>query len=300
MQTMHVEGAISYQPPSSPDPPRRQWTPACLVSKMSKNISNKKNSPKAEQDRFRGRMGTQLWTIARWLLHHWQYHIAFWETPRYQKFIKYISIHNLQKWFSRFGPSHQLWTHAIKKGHHSTANIFTPGLILLKKSTRHQWFATFSVQVGFQFLLLCVLWLWLVPKRNYEWYKTTKGTTCATGAKTLLHRQSWVLPGHATIAININGILVEGGWERLCREQVGEISPFARFIHGHSHFTANPGDFREFQKGQGSMIKHERMDPCRQAFRLVCPNTRYQIISICKNNLQRDKGILSASTADNE
>lgn len=45
-QTMHVEGAISYQPPPSPDPPRRQWTPACLVSKMSKNISNKRTLPR--------------------------------------------------------------------------------------------------------------------------------------------------------------------------------------------------------------------------------------------------------------
>ena len=55
------------------------------------------------------------------------------------------------------------------------------------------------------------------------------------------------------------------------------------------------GNSSLIQKGQGSTIRHEAMDP-----RLQISMSKYQIISICKNNLQRDKEILNVSTADDE
>ena len=65
--------------------------------------------------------------------------ISFLETPRYQKFHKiYFNTSFALKLFSRVWPSHQLNSCHPKKHIRSTANSFTPGLILLKKSTRYQ------------------------------------------------------------------------------------------------------------------------------------------------------------------
>ena len=108
-----------YQLPASAIP----WSTKKAVNSCMSSVQNvqkhqrQKNSPKAEQDRFRYPIGTQLWTMA--ILPHCRYS-HFWKLQDTKNSLKYVSIHYLQKWFSRLWPPHQLWTHAIKKGHHNT------------------------------------------------------------------------------------------------------------------------------------------------------------------------------------